>query len=95
MIKSIFVLAAAVIAAPAMAQAPAPAALPTCSAKVTDSCQQSPAQQARAMTGAQADARDARNGGAWTPDKRTTGMSSTDHATKKAKKATKAATAPM
>jgi hypothetical protein len=70
MIKPIFVLAAVMIAAPALAQAPAPAALPMCSAKVTDSCQQSPAQQARAMTGAQADARDARNGGAWSPDKR-------------------------
>ena len=70
MIKPIFVLAAAMIAAPALAQAPA--ALPMCSAKVTDSCQQSPAQQARAMTGEQADKRDARNGGEWSPNKRGT-----------------------
>jgi hypothetical protein len=71
MIKPIFVVVAAMLAAPVMAQTPAPAAptLPFCSAKVTDGCQQTAAQQARAMTGEQADKRDARNGGAWTPDK--------------------------
>ena len=70
MIKPIFILAAAMIAAPALAQAPAAApALPFCSAKVTDSCQQTAAQQARAMTGEQADKRDARNGGEWAPNK--------------------------
>lgn len=68
-----FVLAAAMIAAPALAQdapaaAPAAPALPFCSAKVTDNCQQTPAQQARAMSGEQAEKRDARNGGAWTPN---------------------------
>ena len=66
-----FVLAAAMIAAPALAQdaaAPAAPTLPFCSAKVTDNCQQTPAQQARAMSGEQAEKRDARNGGAWTPN---------------------------
>ena len=66
--------AAAVLAAPALAQDAAPAAstLPFCSAKVTDSCQQTAAQQARAMTGAQAEKRDAAHGGAWAPDARAT-----------------------
>lgn len=68
MIKPVFVLVAAMLAAPAVAQTPAPA-LPTCSAKVTDNCVQSKAQQARALTGEQADKRDARYGG-WAPDKR-------------------------
>ena len=45
--------------------------LPYCSAKVTDSCQQTAAQQARAMTGEQADKRDAKTG-TWTPNKRAT-----------------------
>jgi len=68
-IKPMFVLAAAMIAAPALAQdAPAAASLPACSAKVTDNCQQTPAQQARAMSGEQAEKRDARNGGQWTPN---------------------------
>jgi hypothetical protein len=73
-IKPMFVLAAAMIAAPALAQdapAAAPAAAPTlpfCSAKVTDNCQQTPAQQARAMTGEQAEARDAKAGGQWVPN---------------------------
>jgi hypothetical protein len=53
---SIFVLAAAIVAAPAFAQAAAPAALPMCSAKVKDSCQQGPRQEAAAMTAAQAEA---------------------------------------
>lgn len=73
MIKPMFILAAAMLAAPVMAQdaaAPAAPTLPPCSAKVTDSCQQTPRQEARAMSGAQVDARDARNGGAWTPDTR-------------------------
>lgn len=64
---------ATVIAVPALAQ-DAPAAAPTlpfCSAKVTDSCQQTAAQQARAMTGEQADKRDAKTG-TWTPNKRAT-----------------------
>ncbi len=57
MIKpSIFVLAAAIVAAPAFAQAAAPAALPMCSAKVKDSCQQGPRQEAAAMSAAQAEA---------------------------------------
>ncbi len=69
MIKFLFAVAATLVALPAMAQAPAPAmALPMCSAKVTDGCQQTKAQQAREMSAAQADARDARNGGAWTPN---------------------------
>jgi hypothetical protein len=67
MIKPVFIFVAAAIAAPAMAQTPAPQ-LPTCSAKVTDNCTQSAAQEKRAMTGEQADKRDARNGGKWTPD---------------------------
>jgi hypothetical protein len=65
MMKSLFAVAATLVALPALAQAPA---LPYCSATVTDSCQQTKAQQARAMSAAQADARDARNGGAWTPN---------------------------
>lgn len=65
MIKTMFAVAATLVALPALAQAPA---LPMCSATVTDGCQQTKAQQARAMSGAQADARDARNGGAWTPN---------------------------
>ena len=73
MIKSVFAVAAMLVALPALAQAPAPApALPMCSATVTDGCQQTRAQQAREMSGAQADARDARNGGAWTPNGTTT-----------------------
>lgn len=73
MIKPMFVLAAAMLAAPVLAQEAAPAtpaapSLPMCSAKVTDGCQQSARQEARAMNGAQVDARDARNGGMWTPD---------------------------
>ena len=68
MIKSMIFVAAAMIAAPALAQTEAPAR-PFCSAKVTDGCQQTASQQAREMSGAQADARDARNGGVWTPNK--------------------------
>ena len=87
MIKLMFVTAAAMLAAPVLAQDAAPAApaaptLPMCSAKITDGCQQSPRQEARAMSGDQADARDARNGGMWTPDG-------------KAAKAKKADAAPM
>jgi hypothetical protein len=68
MIKPLLVVAAALMAVPAVAQAPAAAERPKCSAKVTDGCVQTAAQQAREMTGEQADARDARNGGKWTPD---------------------------
>lgn len=68
MIKPMFFVAAAIFAAPVVAQEAAPA-LPFCSATVMDSCQQTKAQQARAMSGEQADRRDAANGGAWTPDK--------------------------
>ncbi|WP_426164551.1 hypothetical protein [Sandarakinorhabdus sp. DWP1-3-1] len=81
MIRSIFILAATLVAAPALAQdaapalaqdaapaAPAAPTLPTCSAKVTDGCVQSAAAEKRAMTGEQADMRDAAHGGAWTPD---------------------------
>ncbi len=68
MIKPILVLAAAMIAVPAMAQAPAAGALPMCSAKVKDGCQQTPGQEARAMSGEQADKRDAKSGG-WAPNK--------------------------
>jgi hypothetical protein len=67
MIKPVFVLVAALLAAPAVAQTSAPT-LPPCSAKVTDNCMQTPAQEKRAMTGEQADKRDARAGG-WAPDK--------------------------
>jgi hypothetical protein len=66
MIKPVFVLVAAVLAAPAIAQTPAPT-LPPCSAKVTDNCMQTAAQEKRAMTGEQADKRDARAGG-WAPN---------------------------
>jgi hypothetical protein len=80
-IKPMFVLAAAMLAAPALAQdapaAPAAPALPFCSAKVTDNCQQTPAQQARAMTGEQAEKRDARSGGQWTPNGRATATTKT------------------
>ena len=81
MIRSLFVVAAIVAAPPAVAQtAPMTTAAPTaaaperpfCSATITDGCQQTKAQQARAMTGAQVDARDARNGGQWTPDMKVT-----------------------
>ena len=68
MIKPLLVVAAALMAVPAVAQAPAAAERPKCSAKVTDGCTQTTGQEARAMSGAQADARDARNGGKWTPD---------------------------
>ena len=86
MIKSVFVVAAMVAAAPAVAQtAPMTTAAPTagaperpfCSATITDGCQQTKAQQARAMTGAQVDARDARNGGQWTPDMKVTTTTTT------------------
>ena len=66
--KPMFLLAATMLAVPALAQDAAPMALPMCSAKVQDKCQQTPAQQARAMSGAQADARDMRNEGHWTPN---------------------------
>lgn len=73
MIKPLLVVTAMMLAAPAFAQEAAPAAeRPYCSATITDGCQQTKAQQARAMTGAQVDARDARNGGKWTPDSRAT-----------------------
>ena len=79
MIKPLLVFTAIMLAAPAIAQEAAPAAVPAaaadrpfCSARITDGCQQTAAQQARAMTGAQVDARDARNGGVWTPDGRVT-----------------------
>ncbi len=69
MIKPVFILAATMLASPALAQTAAPAAaLPMCSAKVTDACQQTSAQEARAMSGDQADRRDARNAGNWTPN---------------------------
>jgi hypothetical protein len=70
---ALIAIAASLVAAPALAQdAPATApTLPFCSAKVTDSCQQTKAQQARAMTGEQADKRDAKTG-TWTPNKRAT-----------------------
>lgn len=68
MIKSMLFILAAMVSVPTLAQDAAPT-LPFCSAKVTDNCQQTKAQQARAMTGEQADRRDAANGGAWTPDK--------------------------
>jgi hypothetical protein len=74
---ALIAVAAVLVSAPAFAQdAPAAAAadapkLPYCSAKVTDSCQQTAAQQARAMTGEQADKRDAKTG-TWTPNKRAT-----------------------
>lgn len=73
MIKPILFVVAAMLAVPAMAQdpmAPAAPALPKCTAKVTDSCDQTMTTEKRAMTGEQADARDARNGGNWTPNKR-------------------------
>ncbi len=73
MIKPMLFLTAALFAAPVLAQA-APAALPPCSATVKDACQQTKGQEARAMSGAQADARDAKSG-AWTPN---AGMSDKD-----------------
>jgi hypothetical protein len=76
-IKPMFVLAAAMLAAPALAQdapaaAPAAPTLPFCSAKVTDNCQQTPAQQARAMTAEQAEKRNAAAGSDWSPNKTAT-----------------------
>ena len=70
---ALIAVAAVLVSAPAFAQdAPAAAPkLPYCSAKVTDSCQQTAAQQARAMSGEQADKRDAKSG-TWTPNKRAT-----------------------
>ena len=71
------ILAAAVALLPAVAMAqgapaaPAGGAMPMCTAKVQDSCQQGPAQQARALDHYPADKRDAGNnkigGGADTP----------------------------
>lgn len=56
-------------AAPAATPAAAPmAALPKCTAKVQDSCDQSKTTERNALSGEQADARDARNGGTWTPN---------------------------
>ena len=76
MIKQFLVLAVASsaisVAAPAMAQEAAASGLPMCSAKITDSCMQTPAQQKRAMTAEQAEARDARHGGMWAPNHDTT-----------------------
>ena len=87
MIKSLLVATAMLLAAPTFAQtpdaAPVGAERPFCSAKVTDGCQQTKAQQARAMTGEQVDARDARNGGKWTPDMTTTKITRTVKKTKK------------
>lgn len=77
MIKPLLAITATLLAVPAVAQAPA---LPFCSAKVTDNCQQTAAQQARAMTGAQADARDARNGGKWTPDGKNSAVAANEKA---------------
>lgn len=74
--------AAVTFAAPAFAQDAAPGELPPCSAKVTDRCQQTAAQQARAMTGEQADKRDAASG-TWTPNKRATTTTSTTTKTTK------------
>ncbi|MFZ4690624.1 MAG: hypothetical protein ACOYLS_15415 [Polymorphobacter sp.] len=74
MIKLMFVSAAVMLAAPVLAQdamAPAAPAMPVCSAKVTDGCVQSAAAEKRAMSGEQADKRDARNGGMWAPDGKT------------------------
>ena len=70
---ALIAVAAVLAAAPALAQTPPAEApkLPYCSAKVTDSCQQTAAQQARAMSGEQADKRDAKSG-TWTPNKRAT-----------------------
>ncbi len=62
MLKSILLATALIAAAPAFA------ALPPCSAKVKDSCQQTSGQEARAMSAAQADKRDAAHGGAWASD---------------------------
>ena len=70
MARSLFVGTAMLVATPLFAQAAAPER-PFCSATVTESCQQTRSQEARAMSGAQADARDARNGGQWAPDKQT------------------------
>ncbi len=74
MMKPFLVLAfassALSFAIPAMAQDAMAAApdVPMCSRTVTDGCMQTPAQQKRAMSGEQADARDARHGGMWTPN---------------------------
>ena len=84
MIKPLFAVAAIMLAAPAFAQAPVAAERPFCSATITDGCQQTAAQQARAMTGAQVDARDARNGGKWTPDLKATTTTTTTVKTRKA-----------
>jgi hypothetical protein len=65
--KPMLISAAMLFAVPAVAQDAMAPAMPMCSARVQDSCMQTPAQQARAMSGAQADARDARTG-MWTPN---------------------------
>ncbi|MFZ4690625.1 MAG: EF-hand domain-containing protein [Polymorphobacter sp.] len=67
MIKPMFTMVAALIAMPVLAQDAAPT-LPKCSAKVTDGCQQTTAQEARAMSGEQADRRDSANAGNWKPN---------------------------
>lgn len=70
--KTVMFVTAALLAAPALAQdAPAAPALPKCTAKVQDRCDQTLTSEKRAMSGEQADARDARNGGKWTPDGKT------------------------
>ena len=76
-------IAAALFAAPALAQAPAdPANLPVCGGKIQDSCVQSKTEH-RAMSGEQADKRDARNGGQWTPNTRATTTTTTKTTTTK------------
>ena len=86
MIKAFFAVAVAssafALATPALAQDTTMAAapdLPMCSASVKDSCMQTPAQQKRAMSGEQADARDARHGGMWTPDATAAAMPAMSH----------------
>lgn len=79
MIKPFIAVAAVLFAAPVMAQSPA---LPFCSAKVTDNCQQTAGQIARQMSGAQADARDARAGGQWAPNKQAAAAPAKKAATK-------------
>lgn len=68
------VLAASVLAQGAQAQdntaAPEPAKRPNCDWKHRDGCQQTRAQERKAITAEQADARDARHNGEWSPNHR-------------------------
>lgn len=70
--RVIMVMVAAVLSSSAWAQeagtAAAPVPRPACGGQQRDSCQQTPAQERKAITAEQAEARDARHDGEWSPN---------------------------